>query len=201
MPTPLIAESYGATALLIRCEPDQTLAVAERARERWPAALDVVPAADSVVVDGVEDPRVAAEEVRAWSVAARIPAGGRSIELETRYDGPDLAEVAALWRISPDDVVDLHTGTTFVVAFCGFSPGFAYCTGLSPERAVPRRSSPRPRVNPGSVALADVYTGVYPSASPGGWQVIGRTDAALWDLARDEPALLSPGTTVRFVAR
>jgi KipI family sensor histidine kinase inhibitor len=91
----------------------------------------------------------------------------------------------------------LHTSTTFTVAFCGFSPGFAYCTGLG--ISVPRLDSPRARVEPGSVGLAGEFTGIYPSASPGGWRLIGRTDIDLWDTTRQEPALLAPGTTVRFV--
>lgn len=196
----LLARPYGATALLISCRPEQALAVAELARARWPQALDVVPAADSVLVDGVGDVLDAAGEVGGWAVPSRAATSSRVVELEMRYDGPDLGEVAAVWGVTPDEVVEIHAAARYVVAFCGFAPGFAYCTGLPSELAMPRRSSPRSRVEPGSVALADVYTGVYPSASPGGWQVIGRTDAALWDLGRDEPALLTPGTNVRFVA-
>src|SRR3712207_1571675 len=93
-----------------------------------------------------------------------------------------------------------HAGLLFVVAFCGFSPGFAYCRGLPERLAVPRLAEPRPRVPAGSVAVADVYTGVYPSASPGGWRLLGRTDRTLWDPAARQPALLAPGTRVRFVA-
>ena len=197
----LTALPYGAAALLIRCRPDQTLAVAESARARWPLAFDVVPAADSVLVDGVGDVGEAVAEVGGWSVPSRVVASERLVALETRYDGPDLHEVAGAWGVSADEVVEIHAAALHVVAFCGFAPGFAYCTGLPPERAVPRRSSPRSRVDPGSVALADIYTGVYPTASPGGWQVIGRTDASLWDLGRDEPALLTPGTSVRFIPR
>lgn len=197
----LIAEPYGASALLVWCRPDQTLGLAERARARWPEASDVVPAADSVLVDGIGEVAAAAAEVRAWSVAPRPMTSDRVVELPTHYDGPDLSAVAALWGVSAEKVVDMHTAQLHVVAFCGFTPGFAYCAGLPPERAVPRRSDPRSRVEPGSVALADVYTGVYPTASPGGWQVIGRTDASLWDLERDEPALLTPGTGVRFIAQ
>ncbi|MGN6161310.1 MAG: 5-oxoprolinase subunit B family protein [Marmoricola sp.] len=196
----LTAEPFGAHALLIWCRPDQAVAVAERARERWPDARDVVPAAESVLVEGIADPIESANEVAQWSVGADASASERIVELATRYDGPDLADVAALWQMSPDDVVALHTDQLHRVAFCGFAPGFAYCTGLPADRAVPRRPHPRPRVEPGSVALADIYTGVYPTASPGGWQIIGRTEAALWDLGRDQPALLTPGTRVRFVA-
>ena len=89
--------------------------------------------------------------------------------------------------------------TELTVAFVGFAPGFAYCTGLPPELAVPRLDRPRARVPAGAVGLAGEYTGVYPTASPGGWRLVGRTDARLWDTDRDEPALLTPGTRVRFV--
>lgn len=198
---PLRAVPLGAEALLIWCHPDQVVALAQRARLRWPRALDVVPAAESVLVDGIRDLASAAEEVERWSVRPAAVSSGRLVEIDTFYDGPDLADVAAVWDVSVDEVVDIHTAVVHEVAFCGFAPGFAYCIGLPEGRSVPRRSSPRRRVAPGSVALADIYTGVYPTASPGGWQLIGRTDAPLWDLARDEPALLTPGTQVRFVAR
>ncbi|MGN6721774.1 MAG: 5-oxoprolinase subunit B family protein [Marmoricola sp.] len=195
----LVAEPYGTRALLIRSRPDQTLAVAERARARWPEASDVVPAADTVLVDGILDVVAAVAEVRGWSVAPTSTTSNRLVELPTRYDGPDLTDVATLWGVTADQVVEIHTSRFYVVAFCGFAPGFAYCTGLPPDRAVSRRPNPRSRVEAGSVALADIYTGVYPTASPGGWQVIGRTEASLWDLSRDEPALLTPGTGVRFI--
>lgn len=198
--TRLSAERYGDHALLIRCEPDQGLAVAQRARARWPEASDVVPAADSVLVDGVADAVAGVAEVESWSVTPTDAVPARLVELETRYGGSDLDAVARVWGVSPDDAVILHASQLYVVAFCGFAPGFAYCTGLPEGREVPRRATPRSRVEPGSVALADIYTGVYPTASPGGWQVIGRTAAPLWDLTRDEPALLTPGTNVRFVA-
>lgn len=195
----LRAEPFGVSALLIWCEPQQVMAVAARARARWPLASDVVPAADSVLVAGIELAG-AIDEVRSWAVDAVVAADGRLVQIETTYDGPDLKDVAALWGVSVDDVVGIHTSTQHEVAFCGFVPGFAYCTGLPEDRAVQRRHSPRARVEAGSVGLADVYTGVYPTASPGGWQLIGRTEALLWDLGRDEPALLTPGTRVRFVA-
>jgi KipI family sensor histidine kinase inhibitor len=86
------------------------------------------------------------------------------------------------------------------VAFCGFSPGWAYLKGLPEELAIPRLETPRARVPAGSVALADTYAGIYPTASPGGWRIVGRTGVQLFDAERDPPALLSPGTRVRFVA-
>jgi KipI family sensor histidine kinase inhibitor len=193
----LEAEPFGASALLIWCQPDQVVAVAERARVRWPLARDVVPAAESVLVDGIADLGEAVDEVLGWSVGSVALTSPRLVQIDTVYDGPDLADVAEMWGIAIEDVIEIHTSALHQVAFCGFAPGFAYCTGI--PRPVPRRASPRARVEPGSVALADLYTGIYPTASPGGWQLIGRTEAPLWDLARDEPALLTPGTQVRFV--
>lgn len=126
-------------------------------------------------------------------------AGLHQIEIAVHYDGADLAEVASLTGLTPAEVVLAHTGTPWRVAFGGFVPGFGYLVGGDPRLQVPRRASPRPSVPAGSVALAGEFTGVYPRASPGGWQLVGTTDAVLWDPARVPPALLTPGTTVRFV--
>ena len=133
----------------------------------------------------------------AWTPGERAP--GRQVEIPVVYDGPDLETVAAHWGCEPDEVADRHQAADLVSAFCGFAPGFAYLSGL--EVSVPRLVTPRTRVPAGSVALAGTWCGVYPVASPGGWQIIGTTDAVLWDARRAEPALLAPGTRVRFVAR
>jgi len=117
----------------------------------------------------------------------------------TTYDGDDLDHVAELWGMSTEEVVRTHTSTEFVVAFCGFAPGFAYCTGLPADRVVSRRVGPRTRVRAGSVGLGGEYPAAYPTASPGGWRIIGLTGEQLWDAGREEPALLTPGTRVRFV--
>jgi len=114
------------------------------------------------------------------------------------YDGPDLDDVAVLTKLSVEQIVALHTGRELTVAFCGFAPGFAYLSGLPKDLQVSRRDEPRTRVPAGSVGLAGDRTGVYPRESPGGWQLIGRTDVVLWDLERDPPALLRPGLRVRF---
>ena len=121
------------------------------------------------------------------------------VEIRVEYDGPDLAEVGELTGLGVDGVVAAHTATTWRVAFGGFAPGFGYLVGGDPRLAVPRRESPRTRVPAGSVGLAGEFSGVYPRESPGGWQLIGRTDATMWDADRDPPALLVPGATVRFV--
>jgi KipI family sensor histidine kinase inhibitor len=117
------------------------------------------------------------------------------------YDGPDLAEVASLTGLSEAAVVTAHTESVWTVGFGGFAPGFAYLTGGDPRLHVPRRGTPRPSVPAGSVGLAGEFSGVYPRSSPGGWQLIGHTDVDLFDVDRDPPALLQPGTRVRFEAR
>jgi KipI family sensor histidine kinase inhibitor len=119
--------------------------------------------------------------------------------IEVRYDGPDLQDVATSVGISPDEVVERHTTQVWTVEFAGFAPGFGYLTGSDGGLEVPRRDSPRTRIPAGSVGLAGPYSGIYPRPSPGGWQLIGRSDARLWDADRDPPALLTPGRLVRFV--
>ncbi|MDG9719597.1 allophanate hydrolase subunit 1 [Streptomyces sp. DH24] len=163
------------------------------------AAREIVPAARTVLLDGVADPARLASELTAAEVPPAPPRAREVIELPVRYDGPDLADVAALWGVPEEEVARVHAGTEFRVAFCGFAPGFGYLTGLPARYDVPRRATPRTAVPAGSVALAGPYTGVYPRSSPGGWQLIGTTDAVLWDHARVPAALLSPGTRVRFV--
>jgi KipI family sensor histidine kinase inhibitor len=162
--------------------------------------VDVVPAARTVLVDGLVG--LSADDLA--DAVARAGSGapaqaGDVVEVPTVYDGEDLEVVARHWDMTRDEVVTTHTGLELVVAFCGFSPGFAYLTGLPERLHVPRRDSPRSRVPAGSVAVAGEYTGVYPRPSPGGWQLLGRTDLVLWDTKADPPALLSPGTRVRFV--
>ncbi|MGI5256436.1 5-oxoprolinase subunit PxpB [Streptomyces angustmyceticus] len=164
-----------------------------------PPLREIVPAARTVLLDGLADPRGLLAELAAWDIPP-IGAGDRpTVEIPVRYDGPDLADVAALWDCTADEVVRRHSATEFRVAFCGFAPGFGYLTGLPEPLHVPRRDTPRTKVPVGSVALAGPYTGVYPRSSPGGWQLIGTTDTVLWDPRREPAALLAPGTRVRFV--
>ncbi|WP_118082804.1 5-oxoprolinase subunit PxpB [Streptomyces sp. CC0208] len=175
---------------------------AELVRRRAEGSLsvrEIVPAARTVLLDGLADPARLADELTASEVPPAPPRAHEVIELPVRYDGPDLADVAAHWGVMPQEVARIHAGTEFTVAFCGFAPGFGYLTGLPSRYDVPRRATPRTAVPAGSVALAGSYTGVYPRSSPGGWQLIGTTDAVLWDHARVPAALLSPGTRVRFV--
>ena len=170
------------------------------AREQRVAADEVVPAAATVLFDGVPDLEALRDALAGWRPGA-VPANGELVELPVRYDGPDLAYVAEQWGMGTEEAIGVHSGIEYVAAFCGFAPGFAYLEGLPADRAVPRLDSPRARVPAGAVALADAWCGVYPTASPGGWRLLGTTDAVLWDPSRESPALLAPGTRVRFVPR
>ncbi|MDF1603157.1 allophanate hydrolase subunit 1 [Nocardioides sp. YIM 152315] len=190
----------GATALLVEVAgPAQALALATWARAARVEAVEVVPAAESVLFDGVPDVEALGALLRGWTPTSETPVG-ELVEVPVTYDGADLAFVADAWGTDVAGLVARHTGLEFVSAFCGFAPGFAYLDGLPAELAVPRLDSPRPRVPAGSVGLAGRWCGTYPTASPGGWRLLGRTDAPLWDPSRDRPALLAPGTRVRFVA-
>ncbi len=137
--------------------------------------------------------------VRAAEIAPHQSAAGALIELAVRYDGADLESVAAEVGLGIDEVIARHCSAEYTVAFCGFSPGFAYLTGLDPRLHVTRLAPPRTTVPAGAVAIAGEYTGVYPRNSPGGWRILGSTDVSLWDLSRRAPALLTPGNRVRFV--
>ncbi|GAA1294441.1 allophanate hydrolase [Planotetraspora silvatica] len=133
--------------------------------------------------------------------AARDEAGAAAgvVEIPVVYDGDDLDSVAALTGLTVAEVIALHAGSEFVVGWLGFAPGFAYLIGLDPRLHVPRLDAPRTSVPPGSVAIAGPYSAVYPSASPGGWRLLGRTDVRVWDVSADPPAKLPPGTRVRFL--
>lgn len=201
------ATPYGDAALLVELDADEdvdrVIAVAQACRAAdLPGVRDVVPAARTVLL--VAEPGTDLGDLRAAvSALDPQPVDARdvdAVEIPVVYDGPDLADVAEATGLSADEVVAAHTGTPWRVAFGGFAPGFAYLTGGDERLAVPRREKSRTTVPAGSVGLAGEYSGVYPRASPGGWQLIGRTDAVLWDLHRDPPALLQPGAEVRFVA-
>ncbi|MCU7825783.1 5-oxoprolinase subunit PxpB [Kitasatospora sp. DSM 101779] len=169
-------------------------------RDELPAVVEIVPAACTVLLDGVADRTALARALAGWELPDLPPADGPSVTVPTVYDGADLAEIAALWGVSPEAAVRIHTGAEYRVAFCGFAPGFGYLTGLPERYHVPRRATPRSAVPAGSVALAGPYTGVYPRSSPGGWQLLGHTALRLWDTGREPAALLAPGTRVRFEA-
>ncbi|MFE9797145.1 allophanate hydrolase subunit 1 [Streptomyces goshikiensis] len=169
-----------------------------RRRAELGPVRDIVPAARTVLLDGVREPRALAERIARWEVPPLAGTEGPLITVPVRYDGPDLAEVARLWDVTEREVAGVVGSLVFRVAFCGFAPGFGYLTGLPERLHLPRRATPRAAVPAGSLALAGEYAGVYPRSSPGGWQLIGTTDAVLWDPERDPAALFAPGVRVRF---
>lgn len=164
------------------------------------ALVDVVPGLCTVLVTLAEPlaPQAFRELLDRVDLLPADAVHSGAVTIDVRYDGPDLPEVAQLAGLSVQQVVDLHTGSDFHAAFSGFAPGFVYLTGVPQALTVPRRAEPRAVVPGGSVALADRFTAVYPRRSPGGWRLIGSTSAVLWDAAQDPPALIRPGTTVRF---
>lgn len=181
-------------------------------RDRVPNGVRVVPGACTVLVESLVEGDLDVHELQRaltlWrsdpavtSVALTEAASGPLVTIAVNYDGADLATVAAHWGTDVAGVIQRHTSIEFRAAFCGFAPGFSYLSGLPTDWAVPRLASPRTRVPAGSVALADSWCAVYPGASPGGWLLIGRTEVSLFDADRAEPALLPPGTRVRFVAQ
>ena len=178
---------------------DEVLRLAAELRRRAPAGVsEIVPAARTVLLMGTGLDALAAQ-LPGWELPPVVAQAQAPIEIPVTYDGADLGEVMALTGVARDELIELHGGTVLTAAFCGFAPGFAYLTGLPARLHVARRATPRTRVEAGAVGLAGEFTGVYPRASPGGWQVIGHTRLALWDAARDPPALLAPGARVRFV--
>ena len=167
-----------------------------------PGVLDVVPGAETVLVThapGADVPALARALV-ALEPLPVDPTTAPVVRIAVVYDGDDLHDVATLAGLTVAEVAARHSAAEYEVAFCGFAPGFAYLRGLDPALVVPRLATPRTRVPAGAVAVADTWSAVYPRESPGGWRLIGRTDAVLWDLGRPEPALLAPGTRVRFSA-
>ncbi|MGW5556596.1 5-oxoprolinase subunit B family protein [Micromonospora sp. NPDC003944] len=212
----------GAHALLLDCTAAADISEAALV-EAWRAelwrrrelgdltAVEIVPAARTVLLDGLPDPTVTAEQLSRWASAVAIRSaqataeaegeedGAAAVVVPVTFDGPDLPAVAEHWGVDVSAVRHRLTSTRFRVAFCGFAPGFPYLTGLPVELALPRLATPRPRVPAGSVALAGPYAGIYPGASPGGWQLVGRTDLVLFDVTADPPTRLGPGRTVRMV--
>jgi KipI family sensor histidine kinase inhibitor len=201
----------GADALLIEVQtPLAWFDELWRRRASGEVSVDeIVPGATTVLLDGVPDTSRVIELLSTLSPdgtptrdEAREPVTVTltvTVTVPVVYDGEDLATVAALWGTDERGVVDVLTRTPLRVAFCGFAPGWAYLTGLPDRLSVPRLETPRTRVPAGSVALAGAYAGIYPSASPGGWRIVGHTDLRLFDPERDPPALLTPGARVLLV--
>ena len=196
---------FGEEAVLLEYPGLGEVIAAAAALRTAPTAgiADVVPAARTVLVRF--DPSVTTRaDVERWIRAAstgRAPEPSTDlVRIPVRYDGPDLEAVAESLAVSVRELVVWHTETLWTSAFIGFAPGFAYLSGPEPGPTVPRRSTSRAVVPAGSVALAGGFTGIYPRNSPGGWQLVGTADATLWDERRPQPALLPPGTRVRFEA-
>ena len=197
---------YGDRALLVELSTAAEVAsfTAVLRQTAVMGVVELVPAARTVLVrydpdvGSVESLRRVLATIDPGPVGSPSAVASSPVVIEVRYDGEDLAAVADECGLTVDEVVRRHQAPTYRSAFCGFAPGFAYLTGLDARLAVPRLATPRPRVAAGSVAIASEFAGVYPTAMPGGWRLLGHTDAVLWDLARAQPALLAPGTSVRF---
>jgi KipI family sensor histidine kinase inhibitor len=192
----------GDAALLLQADGPADRLAAAIVSQRIAGVLDVVPGASTVLVT-TEPGRLDLGELAARALALPLPEAGPGAtalaEFPVVYDGPDLAEVARLTGLSPGEVVTRHAAGDYTVGWLGFSPGFGYLTGLDPVlAAVPRLAEPRVRVPAGSVAIAAGLAAVYSTTSPGGWRLLGRTSAVLWDPRRDPPALFAPGLGVRF---
>jgi KipI family sensor histidine kinase inhibitor len=193
---------YGDRALLVEVAGLAEVAAVRVALERrpLPGQVDLVPAARTVLVHLDRAP-AASDTAVLQRLSLEPPAAdgdAAAVDLPVVFDGPDLPEVAELTRRSVPALVEALLAVEFTVAFGGFAPGFGYLTGLPEELHVPRRATPRTRVPAGAVGLAGPFAGAYPRPSPGGWQLVGHTDAVLFDVDRDPPALLSPGRRVRF---
>jgi KipI family sensor histidine kinase inhibitor len=203
----------GDIALVCETPPPATLdcqrriwALAEHAR-LMQHVVEVVPGMNNLTI--VFDPlaadyeTLAAQLESAWDAVQATDAYSTEIEIPVRYggaDGPDLAALAKHTGLSIDEVVKRHTQAEYIVFFLGFQPGFAYLGGLDPALHMPRRAEPRLEVPAGSVGIGGAQTGIYPATSPGGWQLLGRTELKLFDPARNPPTLMQPGDRVRFTA-
>ncbi|MCE4553545.1 5-oxoprolinase subunit PxpB [Roseateles cellulosilyticus] len=213
-PTPgLLVRPLGEAALA--CSVDAPLAL-EHQQRLWqlaaaladlPGMLELTPGMNNLLVgfDPLRtDPAQLADAVLdLWAKPLRRRTAGRLVDIPVRYggaDGPDLEFVASHCGLAPEEVVSRHTAAEYVVYFLGFQPGFAYLGGLDGSLHTPRRDEPRVAVPAGSVGIGGVQTGIYPLATPGGWQLIGRTALPLFDPAAEPPTLLAPGDRVRFVA-
>lgn len=192
---------YGPNAALIEC-PIGTSIQLGQALLLTARFTEVVPAELSVMVRLPHGMHL--DEVRGilQALPKALPAvEGRDIEIPVDYSGADLTFVAGATGLTVAEVVARHAGAEYVAAFAGFAPGYMYCTGLPRELWLPRRPTPRTSVPAGSVAIADAYSAVYPSSSPGGWHLLGTTDLTLFDLRKSEPALIRPGDRVHYTVR
>ena len=193
----------GPAALLVEFESlPEVLAFTTAAEAARTAGItDLIPGAQTVLVCFESlSPASAAAWIRSIEIGPAAARRGGIVEIPVRYDGPDLAVVAELTGLTIAQVISAHTDAEWTCAFGGFAPGFGYLVGGGPVLRVPRRDTPRVTVPAGSVGLAGEFSGIYPRASPGGWQLLGRTELSLWDVRRAQPALIRPGAIVRFRA-
>lgn len=202
----------GETAVVLELEPPVTLAAQKRVWRlaqrvaKLPDVVDVIPGMNNITVT-LRDPQSLALDAierlqRWWEESEALEPEFRAIDIPVIYggeQGPDLPEVARISGLTPRQVVELHASVDYVVWFLGFQPGFPYLGGLPEPLRMPRRAEPRLKVPAGSVGIGGQQTGIYPLATPGGWQLIGRTSLPLFSPNREEPILLRPGDTVRFV--
>jgi KipI family sensor histidine kinase inhibitor len=202
----------GETAVVLELEPPVTLATQKRI---WrltqrlaeiPEVVEAIPGMNNITVVLRNPQSLALDAIerlqRWWEESEALEPESRFIEIPVVYGGAgglDLGEVARHAGLSEKQVVELHSSIDYVVWFLGFQPGFPYLGGLPERLATPRRAEPRLQVPAGSVGIGGAQTGIYPLVSPGGWQLIGHTPLPLFDSKRDEPVLLRPGDTVRFV--
>ena len=203
----VVVVDYGDQALTLQCDSTaEVLAWTAALREAaLPGVLDIVPASRTVLVklDGPRYQGVIRHRLRKLRVTPEPTPPAPSdrsadVVIDVVYDGPDLAEVASRTGLTTAQVINAHTTTAWRVGFSGFAPGFVHMIDGDPRLHVPLRSEPRTSVPAGSVALAGEFSAIYPRQSPGGWQLIGHTDAVLWDIDRPNPALLTPGMWVQF---
>jgi len=202
----------GESAVVLELEPPITL---DSQRRIWGLAArlqqheevrEVIPGMNNLTVLLVNPQHEALDAIerlqRWWEESEAVFPESRIISLPVVYgnsDWPDLAWVAEQAGMTEKQVVDCHSGATYDVYFLGFQPGFPYLGGLPERLAVPRRAEPRLKVPAGSVGIGGRQTGIYPLATPGGWQIIGRTPLTMFDPVLTPPTLLLPGDVVRFV--
>lgn len=193
----MLLRRCGTDALLVEVDSLTEVAAVRAALQGLEGVEELVPAARTVLVKGALP--LVREALASVDLTHAPETRSREVTILVTYDGPDLGLVAETAGISPDEVVELHTGATYEVAFCGFAPGFGYLTGLPKILQQPRLDSPRTKVPAGSVGIAGEFTAAYPRSTPGGWRLIGRTEITLFDPTAETPALLAPGDQVRFV--
>lgn len=181
---------------------DETLTLLDSLDQKTIAGVEEIIPATRTLMIRFDITRLSSQilinEIVQRDLSKKIILSDKLVEIPVHYNGDDLQEVADYLKITPQEVIQRHIESEYVVAFTGFAPGFAYMTGGDPIFNVPRKKIPRTRIPAGAVGLAGTFSGIYPQASPGGWQIIGVTDEAMFDIERTPPALLQPGFRVKF---